>query len=99
MNHRAIYNTHPIVTSIVDNDDGTFTCYNFDGEVVDVDMDLCNQEAEKLQANYESKQYQRDRAAEYPPLEDQLDYIYHNGVEAWKTDIIDPVKAKYPKPE
>ena len=28
----------------------------------------------------------------------QLDYIYHNGLDKWKTDIVDPVKAKYPKP-
>ena len=42
---------------------------------------------------------QNQRSMAYPRIEDQLDYIYHNGVEAWKTDIIDPVKAKYPKPE
>jgi len=35
----------------------------------------------------------------YPPIGEQLDYIYHNGIEKWKTDIVDPVKAKYPKPE
>ena len=34
----------------------------------------------------------------YPPVEDQLDYIYHHGIAKWKTDIVDPVKAKYPKP-
>ncbi len=34
----------------------------------------------------------------YPPVEDQLDYIYHHGIDKWKTDIVDPVKAKYPKP-
>ena len=34
----------------------------------------------------------------YPPIADQLDYIYHNGIDKWKTDIVDPVKAKYPKP-
>jgi len=45
------------------------------------------------------KTYQASRLEEYPPLEHQLDYIYHNGIEAWKTDIIDPIKAKYPKPE
>ena len=28
----------------------------------------------------------------------QLDYIYHNGIDKWKSDIVDPVKAKYPKP-
>jgi len=35
----------------------------------------------------------------YPPIEEQLDYIYHYGIDAWKKDIIDPVKSKYPKPE
>lgn len=34
----------------------------------------------------------------YPPLDKQLDYIYHNGIDKWKTDMVDPVKAKYPKP-
>jgi len=41
--------------------------------------------------------YKVQRAAEYPDFGSQLDYIYHNGVDAWKTDIVDPVKAAYPK--
>ena len=36
------------------------------------------------------------RKAEYPPLEDQLDKIYHSGVNAWKADI-KVIKDKYPK--
>jgi hypothetical protein len=35
----------------------------------------------------------------YPEIGEQLDYIYHNGVDAWKRDMVDPVKAKFPKPE
>ena len=38
-----------------------------------------------------------NRRAEYPDWGTQLDYIYHNGIDKWKTDIVDPVKAKYPK--
>ena len=38
------------------------------------------------------------RMKEYPDWGTQLDYIYHNGLDKWKTDIVDPVKAKYPKP-
>ena len=53
----------------------------------------------ELQADYDIKQYQRDRKKEYPLIEDQLDYIYHNGVTKWKTDMITPVKEKYPKPD
>ena len=43
-------------------------------------------------------QYQRDRLLEYPSVGDQLDKIYHEGIDAWKADMVDPVKAKYPKP-
>ena len=39
-----------------------------------------------------------NRRAEYPDWGTQLDYIYHNGIDKWKTDIVDPVKTKYPKP-
>ena len=60
-------------------------------------LEEINAEIARLQADYKAKQYQRDRAKEYPPLADQLDYIYHNGVDAWKKDMIDPVKNKYPK--
>jgi hypothetical protein len=60
--------------------------------------DIETKQAE-LQIAYEAKQYQRDRANEYPFIADQLDYIYHNGVTKWKTDIITPVKTKYPKPD
>ena len=41
--------------------------------------------------------YQRDRAAEYPSWQDQLDKIYHSGIDAWKADI-KAIKDKYPKP-
>jgi hypothetical protein len=38
----------------------------------------------------------RDRQAEYPSIPDQLDEIYHNGINAWKA-IIKQTKDKYPK--
>ena len=40
--------------------------------------------------------YTDARAAEYPPIVDQLDKIYHSGVDAWKTEI-KAIKDKYPK--
>jgi len=52
----------------------------------------------RLQAEYDAQEYARNRATEYPSTGDQLDYIFHNGVAKWKTDMIEPVKAKYPKP-
>ena len=52
----------------------------------------------RLQTAYDALDYQRKREAEYPDWQTQLDYIYHHGIDKWKTDIVDPVKAKYPKP-
>jgi len=40
--------------------------------------------------------YKEARKLEYPPMEDQLDKIYHSGVNAWKADI-KAIKDKYPK--
>ena len=43
--------------------------------------------------------YIKDRQEKYPSWQDQLDYIFHNGLEAWKEDIIQPIKDEFPKPE
>jgi len=40
--------------------------------------------------------YDIARQAEYPSIVDQLDKIYHGGVDAWKADI-KAIKDKYPK--
>ncbi len=40
--------------------------------------------------------YQELRAAAYPSIADQLDQIYHEGIDAWK-ETISAVKAEYPK--
>ena len=50
----------------------------------------------ELQADYDAKEYQRDRATEYPSIVDQLDDIYNNGIDAWKATI-KITKDKYPK--
>jgi len=50
----------------------------------------------ELQTAYDAKQYQRDRVKDYPSIVDQLDDIYHNGIDAWKATI-KTTKDKYPK--
>jgi len=52
----------------------------------------------EMEAEYEANQYQRDRKPEYPSIADQLDYIYHNGIAKWKSDMVKPVKDAHPKP-
>ena len=41
--------------------------------------------------------YAELRATAYPPITDQLDTIYHEGIDAWKA-VITAVKEEYPKP-
>ena len=50
----------------------------------------------ELQIEYDNKKYQRDRKNEYPNIVDQLDDIYHNGIDGWKTTI-KATKDKFPK--
>ena len=50
-----------------------------------------------IDAEYAALEYSRNRAAEYPSVVDQLDDIYHNGIDAWKATI-KATKDKYPKP-
>ena len=42
--------------------------------------------------------YSELRAAAYPPIVDQLDTIFHGGLDAWKAEI-QYIKNKYPKGE
>ena len=57
----------------------------------DIDAELV-----RLQAEYDANQYQRNRATDYPAIAEQLDEIYHNGIDSWKA-VIKVTKDKYPK--
>ena len=59
--------------------------------------DQIEKEALEVKKEYGALQYQRDRAVAYPSIEDQLDKIYHSGIDEWKKDI-KVVKDKFPKP-
>jgi hypothetical protein len=83
--HSTIYKLYPNVVTIRGD-----IAYDKDEQEVSYD----NNAIESLIA---SEAYKEKRVAEYPSIADQLDYIYHNGIDAWKKDMIDPVKTKYPK--
>ena len=71
-----------------------------DGNPNNITNDQITAKQAELQAAYDAKQYQRDRAIAYAPIEEQLDMQYHDSVDGkttWK-DHIGGVKAKYPKP-
>jgi len=53
----------------------------------------------KVQSDWTAQEYARNRQAEYPDWGTQLNKIYDDGIAKWKSEMVDPVKAKYPKPE
>lgn len=57
---------------------------------------ITDEEAEAMRPKPPAPTYRELRAAEYPPIPDQLDLIYHGGLDAWK-QAIEAIKAKYPK--
>jgi hypothetical protein len=79
--------------SVIDNDVNQITWHNGTTPISKADIEA---KMVELQAEYDAKQYQRDRAKEYPSMADQLDDIYHNGIDAWKATI-KTTKDKYPK--
>ena len=62
-------------------------------------QEFLESELQKMQDEFDAQGYARDRAKAYPSLKDQLDYIYHNSITKWKSDMIKPVKDANPKPE
>ena len=51
----------------------------------------------EIKAEADRIAYKSKRAAEFPSVVDQLDEIYHNGIDAWKAKLKE-TKDKYPKP-
>ena len=95
LDHDAIYKAYPDVV-IIDDDSGA---YDKNNKIVTLEQSKIDAARAELDAEYAKVKYQDDRRAEYPDWTVQLDYIYHNGIDKWKVDVIDPIKKKYPKPE
>ena len=87
--HTAIYRLYSNVTSIIEESEDNFKPTDKDGKAVAIDIDAVNAEFAKLE-------YKNKRKNEYPSVVDQLDDIYHNGIDAWKATI-KATKDKYPK--
>ena len=66
----------------------------YEDGVTPIDESLVDAKVKELQA---IQDYQSKRRSEYPKIEEQLDKIYHSGIDAWKADI-KAIKDKYPKP-
>ena len=93
LDHDAIRKAYPEAT-LVDDSKGAF---DKDNNPISLDQSKIDAARTTLNAEYAALEYSRNRAAEYPAIEDQLDTIYHSGVAGWKTTI-KAIKDKYPKP-
>jgi len=95
LDHDAIRKAYPSIETI----DDTFVDYGLDkdGNKVSIVQSKIDAARTTLDAEAAATKYQRDRANEYPSVVDQLDLIYHSGIDAWKAKIKE-TKDKYPKP-
>tara|TARA_X000000950_G_C13624822_1_gene540898 strand:- start:58 stop:336 length:279 start_codon:yes stop_codon:yes gene_type:complete len=87
--HKAIRAIHTNTVNINGNSKADITA--FDASENEITINWTN-----VEAWTDPNEYQYNRAAEYPSIVDQLDEIYHNGIDGWKTKI-KAVKDKYPK--
>ena len=87
--HKAILSIHNNVISVNGDTQESIVAKDKDGNNVTIDWT-------KVNSWTDPEQYKYDRANEYPSIVDQLDDIYHNGLDGWKSTI-KTTKDKYPK--
>lgn len=92
--HEAIREAYPNEQLEIIDGKGVFKSGTSATETFSVDQSL----VDAARVELDKLVYKAQRQMEYPDWQSQLDYIYHNGLDKWKTDIVDPVKTKYPKP-
>ena len=85
MNHDAIRALYPNVVTI----DDSIGAFDVQGNRVEIDEAAVN-------AWVDPNMYKYQRAAAYPSITDQLDLLYHGGMDAWKAAIT-AVKEEFPK--
>tara|TARA_R100000773_G_C4131324_1_gene62076 strand:+ start:111 stop:413 length:303 start_codon:yes stop_codon:yes gene_type:complete len=95
--HEAIRKAYPEVVTIRDGDNNA-GAFDKDNNKITLDQSKVDAARATLDTEAVANAYQEERKRAYPSIREQLDYIYHNGIDKWKTDIVDPVKSKYPKP-
>ena len=93
MRDRAILNTHPTVVSI----NAETEAWDKDGNPVVLDESKIKTEQDKLEKEFSDQAYSRNRKADYPDWGTQINKIYDSGIDKWKSEMVDPVKAKWPK--
>ena len=93
LDHEAIYSAYSGTVVTIDDSKGAF---DKDGKSVTLDNAKVAEARKVIDDAFAATKYQRDRAEAYPSWQDQLDKIYHSGIDAWKADI-KTIKDKFPK--
>ena len=98
MNYEAIYNTHPSVVTIRGDD-----AFDADDNPITLDQAAVDVETARLQAEYNSQEYARNRQAEYPSIDELVVALWEGVVEERMASVTaleglrQAVKDKYPK--
>ena len=87
--HKAIRAIHNSVTTINGDTQETIDAWDHNGNEIEINWTAVNTWTDP-------DEYKYKRQLEYPTIVDQLDDIYHNGIDAWKATI-KVTKDKYPK--
>ena len=87
--HKGIRAIHNNVISINGDTQEDIIAKDINGDEVNINWTAVNSWTDP-------NQYKYDRAKEYPSIKNQLDDIYHNGIDGWKATI-KTTKDKYPK--
>ena len=92
MNHEAIRNINPDVVTIRGD-----VAYDANEQVIEIDQAAYDAEVARLEAEHNATQYQRDRKAEYPSIEECVHAILDGELDALQA-LRAEIKARYPKP-
>jgi len=92
MNHEAIRNINPAVVTIRGD-----VAYDANEQVIEIDQAAYDAEVSRLEAEQAATQYQRDRKAEYPSIEECVHAILDGELDALQA-VRAEIKARYPKP-
>ena len=94
MLHDAIYELYEDAVSVKGNTVETVEVFDENGDAITIVNDDVTAKVTELE---NANEYKHARAFAYPSITDQLDEIFHNGIDSWKA-IIQQVKDDNPKP-
>ena len=78
------------------DDEGQYEITEWNNGATPTDAEIITEVA-RLDAEFDAQEYARRRKDAYPNWGDQLNKIYDDGVDKWKTEMVDPIKTKWPK--